>query len=461
MTLVRTLAGLDNAVLYALASRTWSIGSSFVTLAMIVRLLSPEEQGYYYTFSALLGAQILFELGMSVVVTHFASHSMAKLSWQPSGHMSGNSEELHRLSSLLKLIFRWYGLIAIVIALVLGPLGWFFLTTSEQGVKVQWEATWIWLIATTAANIFIQPLMSLLEGCQCVGQVARIRLLQSIIGSLVTWTTLLMGGGLVALATWGAATALTAVVAIVAERGKFFMQMLRLKSSHTSPISWRREIWPFQWRIALSWISGYFIFQIFVPVIFSTQGAAEAGRLGLSLAIASALMGLPLAWFNTKVPQFGQLIALRNYVELDSLWKRTTATTMMVLCAGGIAIFGLTFFLQYKEIALGNRLVDSKLMAMLLATTTLNYLMIAQASYLRAHKEEPFLWVSLAYGALVTASTLMLAKSYGSTGVLAGYLACSICCGTIWGSVIFSRRCRAYKATFLPAGTSLSAPQNQ
>lgn len=449
---IRSLAGLDKAVFYALASRSWGIGSSFVTLAMIVRLLTPEEQGYYYTFSALLGAQILFELGMSVVVTHFASHCMAKLSWEPSGHLSGNAEELHRLSSLLKLIFRWYGLIAIVIAVVLGPLGWLFLSTSEQGSKVHWEATWIWLIVTTAANIFIQPLMSLLEGCQCVGQVARIRLLQSIVGSLVTWLTLLMGGGLGALATWGGATALTAAVAIVTERRSFFLQMLRLKSSNMATISWRNEIWPFQWRIALSWISGYFIFQIFVPVIFSTQGAAEAGRLGLSLAIASALMGLPLAWFNTKVPQFGQLIALRDYAVLDSLWKRTTTTTMLVLFAGGAVIFGVTFFLQYAESALGNRLIDSRLMAILLVTTTLNYLMIAQASYLRAHKEEPFLWVSLAYGALVTASTLILAKPFGSAGVIAGYFLCSISCGTIWGSIIFSRRRRTYKTDYLPAG---------
>jgi hypothetical protein len=436
---------LDSAVIFALATRLWGLISSFVNLTLIIYFLSKEEQGYYYTFSTLLGAQILFELGMGVVLTHFASHTMALLNWLPDGRITGPLLELSRLSSLVKLIFRWYGLISILVVLILGPAGWIFLKISQNGNTVIWEMAWVLLIATTPVNLFVQPLMSLLEGCQCVSQVARIRLIQGIVGSLASWITLYCDGGLYALAAWSVATAMTAVIALSIERRLFFKQMLFTSLSDTYNISWKKEVWPFQWRIAVSWISGYFIFQIFVPVLFATQGPVEAGRMGLSLAVASALMGLPLAWFNTKVPSFGKLIALRDYEQLDSLWRRVTKVTFLTYCAGGIVIVVLTYFLQSTGTELGRRLLTSGSLTLLIAATGVNYLTIAQASYLRAHKEEPFLWVSLVYGILVSSSTLLLAKNYGSVGVLIGYLVCSFVCGTIWASVIFQRKRRMYR----------------
>ncbi len=45
-------------------------------------------------------------------------------------------------------------------------------------------------------------------------------------------------------------------------------------------ISWRREVWPFQWKIAVSWLCDYFIFQLFTPVLFAFRGPVEAGQDG-------------------------------------------------------------------------------------------------------------------------------------------------------------------------------------
>lgn len=438
--------GLDRAVVYALAARVWSLLASFVTLALVVRFLSAEAQGYYYTFSAILGAQILFELGLGVVVTQFASHAMARLQWLTDGRLGGDPGELSRMSSLFRLVLRWYGVLAVVIVAVLGPLGWWFIASSTKTSSVQWEGAWFWLIAAAALNLVTQPVMSLLEGCQCVAQVARLRLIQSVLGSGVAWGTLLGGGGLLALPAWNSAMALSAVALLLMAHGPFFRQMRRHAASVNRSISWRHEIWPFQWRIALSWISGYFIFQLFVPVLFSAQGPVEAGRMGLSLAIANALMGLPLAWLNTKVPRFGQLIAQRDYAQLDPLWRRTTLATLGLLCAGGVAVVGLVHVLQAHGTTLGGRLLASGPFALLVLATLSNYITIAQAAYLRAHKEEPFLVVSLANGAGIATSTLLLAGPFGATGIMLGYLVCSLTCGLAWGSVIFVNRRRAYRA---------------
>ena len=41
--------------------------------------------------------------------------------------------------------------------------------------------------------------------------------------------------------------------------------------------SWKKEILPFQWRIALSSTTGYFSLYLFTPVTFNVFGAVEAG----------------------------------------------------------------------------------------------------------------------------------------------------------------------------------------
>jgi len=46
-----------------------------------------------------------------------------------------------------------------------------------------------------------------------------------------------------------------------------------------------------------------------------------------------------------------------------------------------------------------------------------------QAAYLRAHKKEPFLTLSIVQGVLTSLSLLMFGRLYGVLGMVAGYLA--------------------------------------
>lgn len=439
-------ADLDRAVAFALAGRSWSLLSSLVTLVLVVRFLTPEEQGYYYSFSAVLGAQILFELGMGVVATQFASHCMASLAWSDRSTLEGDVSSKSRMRSLVQLMIRWYTIIGALIILVLGPIGWFFFSQANPYSNVHWEAAWAWLILAAAVNITSQPLLSLLEGCRCVEEVARIRFIQSVAASIAAWITLLLGGGLLALPAWNTALAVTAYLFLAKRRSAFFRDMLFRPTCSNQDITWRTEIWPFQWRIAVSWISGYFIFQLFVPVLFVSDGPIEAGKMGLSLAIANALLGLSLSWLNTKSPKFGELIANRDYFQLDNIFNRTLYFTLALLVVGGIMLCAINYMLQIYYMKLGSRLLPPYSFNILILSTILNYITIAQSSYLRAHKEEPFLFVSIASGFAIAISTFLMADKFGAQGLMLGYLACTAIIGLGWGTFIFINKRREYQS---------------
>lgn len=432
--------GVDRAVVYTLAGRGWGLFSGVVTLFLVVRFLSPDEQGYYYTFASLLAMQILFELGMSFVVMQFASHEMAHLSWSNDGTIEGDARAKSRLSSLLLLVTKWYGAIGVLIVVAILPGGWWFFSVNQAQTAVAWKSAWVWLVLMAALNIFFMPILALLEGCGRVTEVARVRMYQNIIGSLAAWTLLMSGGGLLAIPAMSTGLAIT-VIAWLWHRERNFLFDLRARVGDTGGIKWKSEIWPMQWKIALSWLSGYFIFQLFTPVLFAYRGAVEAGQMGLSFSIASALMSVAMAWMGTKAPRFGTLIAMKDYVSLDQLFKLTLIRSLSVMIILGSLLCVANYFVHITNLGFASRLLDPVPFTILIVATTLNYVAYAQSAYLRAHKQEPFLLISLISAGFITVSTFALGKEYGALGIMSGYLAVCATVGFGWGSwIFFSKR---------------------
>ncbi|MGK5027408.1 hypothetical protein [Janthinobacterium sp. RB2R34] len=434
MKKIFSFLGIDRAVAYTLLGRGWSSLAGLATLWFIVKNLSLPEQGFYYTFSSVIALQIIFELGMSYVVMQFASHEMIKLYWSDDGTLDGDDFAKGRVRSLLQLVLKWYGVVALLILLTVLPAGWIFFSNSDHGGNISWQLPWAFLTVMAALNIIILPILSILEGCGRIAEVARMRMLQNIAGSVFAWITLTLGGGLLALPMLNMMSVVVALWWFWKVYHAFFADMWHSKVN--SSISWRHEIWPFQWKIALSWLSGYLILQLFVPVLFSYQGAVPAGQMGMSLSIGSAISSIAIAWINTKAPTFGNLIASKRYTELDTLFARILKQSMLVVVFGGLGAFILKYALTYFGSNLADRMLPLLPFSLLMLVAIVNHVVFAEAIYLRSHKREPFMWLSLAIGISICISTFYFGKNYGVTSMMAAYLL--ICTGgLIWGTLIF------------------------
>src|ERR1700735_999366 len=118
--------GMDGAVTYAFLARIAGIVGSTGTVLLIVRSLSPVEQGYYYTLLSLVSLQIVFELGFCFVIQQLAAHECVRLELHPDGSVTGDPKAHARLASALRLSVRWYTVAALAMALLLAPLGLVF-----------------------------------------------------------------------------------------------------------------------------------------------------------------------------------------------------------------------------------------------------------------------------------------------------------------------------------------------
>jgi O-antigen/teichoic acid export membrane protein len=413
--------GIDRAVFFAIAGKIWSMGAGLITTLLIASYFSPELQGYYYTFLSVLALQVFAELGLGTVITTYASHEWAKLAFDQGGKVTGDADALSRLTSLGRFALRWYlaAGAAVTVALIIGGF-LFFGSTGWSEVSV-WGAAWSVLCVVTGVNLCFMPVWALLEGCNQVSNVYTARFYQSVATGLAAWLGIYLGAGLW-VAPIVAVAALLAMVLTVGRRYGPFIRTIMLGHPKGPHLDWRSDILPMQWRISLSWLSGYFSFSLFTPVLFHYQGAVVAGQMGMTWAFIGALTGVASSWIAPKAPTFGVLIAQRKYAELDRMFWRLTAVVIAVTAVGALCIWALVFTLGELHHPFALRLLSPSATGCLLLATIVLTASLPMSTYLRAHKREPLLVLSAINGFITGVVVVVLGKYSSVEGVAIGYL---------------------------------------
>jgi O-antigen/teichoic acid export membrane protein len=428
--------GIDRAIGFTILARGWSSLAGLVTVTLIARFLSPAEQGYYFTFGSLIALQIIFELGFSFVILQMACHESASLTIAPDGTIVGDPVAHARLASVLQKTVRWYTAIAALLAAFLLIAGFhFFSAHPHNGEVVFWRIPWCAAALATTVTFQLDPIVSFLEGCGFVPSVARLRLAQAMSGSALAWLMLILHHGLFAPAMILSANAVVAAIWFFRRRNLLLSLLRHSPGEHR--IQWMTEVMPFQWRIAVSWLCGYFIYQLYNPVLFAYKGPIAAGQMGMSLNIANAISSVAIAWINTKAAPFGTMIARKEYSKLDHFFFLALKQSFAVCTVGGLVVWFGAIYLNWAHFSVAHRLLDPVSLGILLLATSLNVVVFAEALYLRAHKQEKFLLNSVLGAILVGCSTYFLGRNYGAFGIVTGSLLIGVILGLPLGTYTF------------------------
>ena len=178
--ILKQRTGLNRAIGFVVLGRLLQGAGSVGTVLLIVRLLTPVEQGYYYALWSLVPLQLIFELGFSFVVLQTAAHEMAHLRITETGDIEGPSRAQNRLASILQLSVRWYMTAALfmVLLMIAGGSHFFAMKQLTGGAYL-----WRWPLRLTAIGcgltFALSPMVSFLEGCGQVTEVSRMRFIQA------------------------------------------------------------------------------------------------------------------------------------------------------------------------------------------------------------------------------------------------------------------------------------------
>jgi hypothetical protein len=415
---ITRFTGVNRAVGFSLLAKSWQILAGPVTLLLVANYFSLAQQGFYYTFSSVLALQVVFELGLAFVIYQFASHEFSTLTWGHSGKVIGDQNASNRLHSIIKKSVTWYGGVALLMVIFVLPAGLFFFSRNEvDSLIVLWQGPWVVLVLAASAYLPIIPIIAAIEGSGKVMQVNRLRLMQGVCSSILTWIAIISGAGLYA-------ASVTFIVNVAFCSGWLIrsypalLNAIKIQTNGDEPsiFSWKREIWPMQWRIAVSWISGYFIFQLFTPILFYYHGPIVAGQMGMSLVIANMITIVPMIWLQANTPTMVKSIVQADWLVLDRIFTKVFWQSVLVSLFGGVAV--VTILWIFSAHALVHRLLPIKDMIYLLIAFFLSHVIGALAHYLRMHKREPFMLLSV-FGAIFVALAMWyFGQLHGSTGMV-------------------------------------------
>jgi hypothetical protein len=457
---------VDRAIAFTVLARGWSALAGVVTVLLIAHFLTPSEQGYYYTFFSLVALQVVFELGFAFVITQMAAHERAHLSLTEEGLVEGDERAHSRLASVLQTSVRWYTVVAVLMLATVLPAGLhFFGTHVQHGLTTGWRMPWISLVVASAITFQLDPVCAFFEGCGFVSNIAQMRFVQAAVGSILAWTAMLTHHGLFSPAMLILGNAIVQIGYLSQPHFRRLLVGLIRRSVAGHSVSWRHEIWPFQWRIAVTWMASYFTLQLVNPILFLFRGPVAAGRMGMSLSIANSIGTVGLAWMSTKAAPFGNLIARGETSALDSLFFRTLRQSLVLLSTVCAGFFFCLLIADRFLPRLAARVLPNWAFALLLVTTLLNHIFFSEALYLRAHKREPLLVQAVVIAVLMAISTYISARFWGASGITVGYFLFAGLLAAGWGTRTFLEKRREWYGEPKPhavvyAPTASLAPEN-
>ena len=271
--------------------------------------------------------------------------------------------------------------------------------------------------------MWIVPAQFILEGCNQIRQIYFYRLITGVFLTIGTWIAIMMGAELWASVVNATIGLISLIIFILFKYKNFFIPMFTYTIS--SVFNWRTDLFPMQWRIALSWISGYFLSSFFTPLIFHYQGSVAAGQFGMTWMLFTAISSLSGLWIAPKIPQFGMFIAKKDYLSLDTLFFKSAKISIAIFGLGALALWLIIYGANHLDyswaVKLSVRLLSPLTAGIFLIGMFFVYFSGPFSSYLRAHGKEPMMWVSLLSALFVSLSSWILIQFYGMLGLSIAY----------------------------------------
>jgi hypothetical protein len=415
---LRRALGIDFTFVLALVGRVIPSLGGLVMTFLVASRFPKLEQGFFYAFVSLLALQVFVELGLGQVIVQFAAHEFAFLSFDRRKGFNGDADALSRLSSLARLAALWFGAGGVALMIILAVAGQVIF---GHATSVSWQAPWRALCAITAMNLALMPAQFLLEGCNQLRNVYFLRAMQSLCNQLGLCTAILFGAGLWSCAVGAAAMASCTLLFIIGRSRKFYGPLSRRPQA--SVIHWRAELWPMQWRIGISSISGYFAYGVVTPLAFRLIGPIPAGQLGMSMTLINAMSSVASLPIALKIPAMGMAIAQKNFAQLDQMALRATLMNCGLWLCGASALAGGLYLLSFYHLPIATRVLPLGIFWLwLLASAQSPCAGAPIGAYMRAHKMEPFAGVGAVYALGTFVLYLLFGKLWGITGMGAAQL---------------------------------------
>ncbi|MEO0454856.1 MAG: hypothetical protein AAFY98_12090, partial [Verrucomicrobiota bacterium] len=327
-------------IIKGLTLRAWrsAVGWSFfatglrfagfvLVLPLMLRTLSPEELGFWYTILALTGLTNFIYLGFSPMVQRAAAffwagaekfEAMGFVVKPSNSTVSPNYGSLQELTSTMRILYLLLGILCFVFLALLGTPWIESSVLGDEEVRNAMRVWWI-VILFAAYNVAGSFWNNLLSGINKVREAQVIFLIALSANYFLVCLGLLLG--------WGLFAPLIGMITeafLTRELGK--QKFLRSIPDDYRDVSWNFKhqmvnvFWPNAWRIGAVAGGSYFISNSKRIVAGEYLDLALVGSLGISLQLIMAIRQVSAVWFQVKIPLLSQMRVRAEQDQIKALF---------------------------------------------------------------------------------------------------------------------------------------------
>lgn len=364
---------------------------------MIPIYLSQEVQGYWFSFISLAALRVFADLGFSVIIQQFTSHEFAFVDLDKDG-VCGSNKHVERLAGLFTFSIKWALKLSLIAFPLISAIGFYIMDNTQT--EIVWVVPWIIYSLSSVLTFVLGVVFSFIQGHDKVGDINRIQMYSGMAYSVLLVLFMFFDFGLYSLSF---ALIISQIVSTYILYKKYGRMIKFYMSYENKFLGWGDEIKSLMFKYAISWSSGYFIFQIFTPLVFYMYGPVFAGKVGFTLSVFQALFGLSTIWVVIVTPKINILISKGLFDIAKKEIIKHTIFSMFTYLLGVIAA-ALCFVYVFPIMFDSNILIrlTSVTSIMMLSFFWFFQVMINSfALYIRSYKQEPFVYTSV-FGAVYT-----------------------------------------------------------
>lgn len=412
--MIKILKKRGTDVLYTSINYSFRLVLKPLLLLLIPLFLTENEQGYWYTFTSLAALTTFADLGFTTIVSQFAAHETALLQYDEKKQIYVGNDV--RLVSLFQTMKRWFGRAMIIITPIIFFVGCFVM--QGDSCFIEYVVPWLIYAVFNSVNFYVQTNLAFFEGCNQIARVQKIKCMDAIMVNGLSMLLLLSGAGVYAL---GCSMAVASLIDILFYRKIFHSLLKQLLANCREKVEWFKEIMPLLKKYAIGWISNYLTFQIYNPLTFRMFGAEVAGKVGYTITIISSIFSMANVWMYVVTPTMNAQAECKDWKGMDKTLRNNlplSGGTFLV----GVILFCILLKIPLIDTLLGARILPLRQFIVLGSAYFLQVFVNGMAIYLRAHKQEPLLYVGIVSAVCSIVATVIILTVYGVDYVFYGYL---------------------------------------
>jgi hypothetical protein len=249
----------------------------------------------------------------------------------------------------------------------------------------------------TSLNIRYIPLVSIYEGFGKIELISKLRIFQSIVGNILMILILISTSSI-----W-CVVAVPIVTLLILEYFFNYHQIYLRKldnqlKSYDKNFVIERSVLKFKFKMAISWIFGFFIYNLYLPAFFNEYGTILAGQYGLTISIINTILMISLSLVAADVANLTGMVSTNNIFKFNLRVIRLLQYSILIYVL--ISVLGI--FSIYCWGSSFGKITSRFLEIDLLILVLTNYLCILIISVysivLRSFRDEPTLHITIFMG---------------------------------------------------------------